>query len=187
MSRNIATEIRELRQIRTPEQQVAFLLKSLHHSLRQAVDEALRGRGIEMSFAHFATLAGLLFEPGIVGAQLAKRALVSAQTMNSILRRLEADGLIERRPHPKSRRADSWFLTDEGTQQLARARVVADSVFSRMLAALSPAEIGAFQGCLERCIAALDGPAPGLADPGGAKPRREARDPKDAARNATAR
>jgi DNA-binding MarR family transcriptional regulator len=163
MSTNTASRADELRQIRTPEQQVAFLLKSLHHSLRQAVDEALRRHGIEMSFAHFATLVGLVMEPGIAGAQLARRTLVSPQTMNAILRRLEEDGLIERRPHPESRRADSWFLTDEGLEQLARARLVADSVFARMLGALSPSEIGMLQGCLERCIAALDH-APRTAD-----------------------
>ena len=135
---------------------VGFLLKSLHHSLRQSMDEALRERGVALSFAHFATLFGLYFEPGIPGAQLARRVMVSAQTMNSILRRLEADGLIARRPHPESRRADSWSLTDAGQAELARARVIGDGVFSRMLSALAPGEIANFQGYLQRCISALE-------------------------------
>jgi DNA-binding MarR family transcriptional regulator len=139
-----------------PEHVVGFLLKSLHHTLRQAMDEALRARGLEMSFAHFATLFGLFSEPGTTGAQLARRAMVSAQTMNSILRRLETEGLIERGPHPESRRADSWSLTAEGDKQLARARVIGDTVFSRMLAALSAAEVAELQSYLRRCIAALE-------------------------------
>ena len=139
-----------------PEHVVGFLLKNLHHTLRQAMDEALRARGLEMSFAHFAALFGLFSEPGTTGAQLARRAMVSAQTMNSILRRLEAEGQIERGPHPESRRADSWSLTAEGDKQLARARVIGDTVFSRMLAALSADEVAELQSYLRRCIAALE-------------------------------
>ncbi|HEX5419224.1 MAG TPA: MarR family transcriptional regulator, partial [Gammaproteobacteria bacterium] len=69
---------------------IGFLFKSLHHSLRHAMDEALRRRGLPLSFAHFATLFGLDCEPGSTGAQLARRAMVSPQTMNPVLRRLEA-------------------------------------------------------------------------------------------------
>lgn len=139
-----------------PEHVVGFLLKSVHHSLRQSVDEALRKRGLELSFAHFVTLFGLCCEPGITGAQLARRSLVSAQTMSAILRRLERDGLVERRAHPESRRADSWWLTDEGDRQLARVRAVCDTVFSKMLSALAPQEVEELQTYLRRCIAALD-------------------------------
>jgi DNA-binding MarR family transcriptional regulator len=154
-----------------PEHVVGFLLKSLHHALRQSVDEALRERGVGLSFAHFATLFGLFLEPGIPGAQLARRALVSAQTMNSILRRLEKDGLIERRPHPESRRADSWSLTKQGSEQLARARVIGDAVFSQMLSALSAPEVAQLQGYLRRCIAALeDNTDPRLSPPEAADP-----------------
>jgi DNA-binding MarR family transcriptional regulator len=137
------------------EQVIGFLFKSLHHSLRQAVDEALRRNKLELSFAHMVTLFGLHFEPGSTGAQLARRAMVSPQTMNPVLRRLEEEGLIERRPHPDSRRADSWFLTDIGTEQFRRARGVADEVFSRMLSALDAGEIERLQDYLRRCIAAI--------------------------------
>jgi DNA-binding MarR family transcriptional regulator len=160
MPRNVKQAANDWPRSDKPEHVVGFLLKSLHHTLRQSMEEALRARGLEMSFAHFATLFGLLSEPGITGAQLARRAMVSAQTMNSILRRLETEGLIERRPHPESRRADSWSLTEEGDQQLARARVIGDTVFSRMLAALSVHEVAELQSYLRRCVAALETGAP---------------------------
>jgi DNA-binding MarR family transcriptional regulator len=136
-------------------QVIGFLFKSLHHSLRQAMDEALRRNKLELSFAHMVTLFGLHFEPGSTGAQLARRAMVSPQTMNPVLRRLEAEGFIERRPHPDSRRADSWFLTDLGTEQFRRARAVGDEVFSRMLGALDDGEIERLQDYLRRCITAI--------------------------------
>ena len=140
-----------------PAHVVGFLLKSLHHTLRQTMEEALRKRGLELSFAHFAALFTIESEPGITGAKVARRAMVSAQTMNSALRRLESDGRIERRPHPDSRRADSWTVTDEGLELLNQARSVGNTIFERMLAPLDRAETAALESSLRRCIAALEG------------------------------
>src|SRR5262252_7313631 len=139
-----------------PEHIVGFLLKSLQHTLRQSMDEAMRKKGVDLSFAHFGALFGIHCEPGITGAKLARRVMVSAQTMNSALRRLEADGRIERRPHPDTRRADSWTVTDEGRELLDQARAVGNATFERMLAPLSAAETAALESSLRRCIAALE-------------------------------
>jgi len=144
-----------------PEHIIGFLLKSLQHSLRQMMDEAMRKHGIDLSFAHFAALFGLYSEPGSNGAKLARRAFVSAQTMNAVLRRLEKDGYIERRPHPDNLRADSWFLTGEGLEQLERARNVGQRLFDRMLASFDTAEMTSFESYLKRCIAGLEEPAAG--------------------------
>lgn len=141
---------------RRPEEVVPYLLKSLHHSLRQAVDEAFRVRRIDMSFAHLATLYALQDEPAIAGAELARRSFVTAQTMNTLLRRLEQDGDIERRPNPASMRADSWFITKVGEAKLERSKVVVAAVWRRMLSALKTHEVVQLQSLLERCITGLD-------------------------------
>src|SRR5918995_6679985 len=140
-----------------PEHILGFLLKSLHHTLRQTFDETLRKQGVELSFAQFSALFNLHSDPGVTGARLARRAFVSAQTMNSALRALERDGYIERRPHPSSRRADSWSLTEAGLEELKRARQVGAAIFTRMLATFNAKEIAAFEDYLRRCISALDG------------------------------
>ena len=140
-----------------PEHILGFLLKSLHHTLRQTFDETLRKQGVELSFAQFSALFNLHSDPGVTGARLARRAFVSAQTMNSALRALEHDGYIERRPHPSSRRADSWSLTRAGLEELKRAREVGAAIFTRMLGEFNAKEIAAFEDYLRRCIAALDG------------------------------
>src|SRR5688572_20150826 len=142
-----------------PEHILGFLLKSLHHTLRQTFDETLRKQGVELSFAQFAALFNLHSDPGVTGARLARRAFVSPQTMNSALRALEQDGYIERRPHPSSRRADSWSLTEPGLAELKRARQVGKTVFDGMLADFNAKEVAAFEDYLRRCIAALDGEA----------------------------
>ncbi|MCC6203065.1 MAG: MarR family transcriptional regulator [Gammaproteobacteria bacterium] len=139
-----------------PATAIGFLLKALQHSLRQAMDEALRRQGIDLSFAHFATLFGVCCEPGINGAVLARRAMVSAQTMNAMLRRLERDGQIERRRNPDNRRADNWYITAAGNERLEQARVVGDAVFARMLSALGAEDSRRLLGYLRRCVQALE-------------------------------
>jgi len=162
MSRNLGPNATAWLDSGKPERVVGFLLKTLNHGLRQAINDALRQHRVRLSFAQLSTLFSLFFEPGLTGAQLARRGTVSAQTMNSMLRNLEAAGFIERRPHPESRRADSWFLTAEGSKQLPELRVIGDAVFARVLSALSAEEIGNLQSYLRRCIDALD--ASGNAD-----------------------
>jgi DNA-binding MarR family transcriptional regulator len=142
---------------------LGFLLKSLQHTLRQRFDEALRKQGVELSFAQFAALFNLHSDSGVTGAGLARRAMVSAQTMNSALHALEHDGYIERRPHPLSRRADSWSLTSSGIEELERARQVGSAIFAQMLGGFAPNEIAAFEDYLRRCITSLGGDAVALA------------------------
>jgi DNA-binding MarR family transcriptional regulator len=145
-----------------PKHTVGFLLRLLQHTVRQAMDDALRKQGVELSFAAVVALFGLHFEPRVTGAKLARRAFVSAQTMNSVLRHLELDGLIDRRPHPDSRRADSWSLTEAGLVELERAHGVSTSVFTKMLASFDAAEMTAFSDYLRRCIHSLGGDDFGL-------------------------
>lgn len=158
-----------------PEEAIPHLLKNLHQSLRHAVDEALRRQGIEMSFAHFVTLFTLQAEPGIAGAELARRAFVTPQTMNTILRRLEKDGDIERRPHPDNVRADSWFITKAGQARLNRAKRVGEAVWTRLLSALKDSEVTQLQSLLARCIGGLDEQTE---DPGPMKTARATAGPK---------
>lgn len=136
----------------TPEQAIPYLLKSLHHLLRGVVEERLREERIEMSVAHLAALYMLESEPGLAGAEIARRCFVTAQTMNTILRRLEADGDVARRPKPGNSRADSWTLSDAGRKRLNRAKVVGEEVWARLLSALKVGEVTQLQQLLHKCV-----------------------------------
>ena len=63
------------------------------------MDKALRE--VCMTTAQYAALSALEAAPGLSGAELARRSLVTPQTMNAILVNLEAAGLVVRRPHPE--------------------------------------------------------------------------------------
>jgi DNA-binding MarR family transcriptional regulator len=171
MSRKLQTTKRGRHAPGKPEDHVGFLLKTLHLGLRQALELELREHRIPLSFAQVGAMFSLALEPGLPGAQLARRASVSAQTMNTILRRLESNGFIARRPHPESRRADSWFLTEDGEDMLEQARTVGDAVFARVLSDFSAGEAEEFKQSLRRCIGALNLPAETAPE----RPRRKSR------------
>jgi DNA-binding MarR family transcriptional regulator len=56
-------------------------------------------------------LLPLYEENGLRMGELARRARLSKQTMTAMIRRLERDGLVERRPDPTDARASLVFLT----------------------------------------------------------------------------
>jgi DNA-binding MarR family transcriptional regulator len=140
---------------RTPEEQIGYLLKRLMHQFRHLVDERLR-RSSDVSFAHLVTLDQLQQEPGIAGAQLARRLLVTAQTMTGLLRRLEKEGSVERRPDPHNRRADRWYLMPAGLERLNAARSSGSPVMTQMLSLLSAKEVADLRNSLERCVEGLE-------------------------------
>lgn len=140
----------------SPQAAIGRLLKHMHQSVRQATDEALRRERIELTFAHFVALYNLASEPGITGAELARRAFVTAQTMNALLRRLEEEGALGRKPNPANQRADSWYLTKAGRANLRKAQVVVEKVWSQLFEALNNQEVRQLQGLLERCLAGFD-------------------------------
>jgi DNA-binding MarR family transcriptional regulator len=147
--------IREPIPVSEPGQDVGLALRQLMHTLRQNVESALRARGIDLSFVHGMVLKNLAREPGLSGAQVARRALVTAQTMNGVLRSMEAASLIVREPHPENRRQDCWFLTKNGARRMDEAHEVVDEILTRMLAPLSRTDAARLTALLRECAGAL--------------------------------
>jgi DNA-binding MarR family transcriptional regulator len=56
-------------------------------------------------------LIPLFEEDGLRMGELARRARLSKQTMTALVRRLERDGLVQRRPDPDDARASRIYLT----------------------------------------------------------------------------
>jgi MarR family transcriptional regulator, transcriptional regulator for hemolysin len=140
---------------RAPEEQIGYLLKRLMHLFRHLVDLRLR-RNSDISFAHLVTLDQIQQEPGVAGARLARRLFVTAQTMTGLLRRMESEGNIERRPDPHNRRADRWYLLPAGLERLSAARAAGGPVMTQMLSLLQPEEAAALRIYLERCVEGLE-------------------------------
>ena len=86
-------------------------------------------------------LLPLFEEDGIQLGELARRSRLSKQTMTSLVRRVERDGLIERRPDPADARATLIFLTERAREFEPVAARVLDQCDSLVRARLSPAAV----------------------------------------------
>lgn len=135
---------------------IGLLFRSINFNFRQEMDKALRKGGVGVSFGEISPMLVLMLHPGVNGAQLARRGMVSAQAMNSVLRKLVAKKYVERRPHPESLRADSWHLTEKGSALLERAKSIFEAATSRMLSGLTAQEVHDLEKHLRSCAAALE-------------------------------
>src|SRR5690242_12785422 len=89
-----------------------FLLKDVSH--RYVLRFEQRARGMSLTLPQCKALVRLEKNEGASQARLAALADVEPMTMVRILDRMEADGLLERRPDPADRRARCLYLTAKG-------------------------------------------------------------------------
>jgi DNA-binding MarR family transcriptional regulator len=151
--------IREPVPLSEPGEDIGFAIRQLMQTLRQQVDTRLRARGIDLSFVHGMVLRTIAREPGISGAQLARRITVTAQSMNGLLRSMESTGLVVREKHPENRRTDCWFLTSLGLKQLQQAGEVVDQCMARIRSSISKVDAVRLVELLHQSAAALQGGA----------------------------
>jgi DNA-binding MarR family transcriptional regulator len=136
------------------EYQVGYQLKRVQHALRLEMDEALRELGL--TTPQYAALSVLGDEPGLSGAELARRCFVTAQTMNQILTKLESAEFVERRPHPEHGRILGARLTKKGTKRVTRAHGVVEVIEERMLDGLGRKKRARLRDALQSCTEALE-------------------------------
>lgn len=117
---------------------VGYLLKRAQGALNDAMNAELDAHGVTLS--QYAVLVALDEEPGLSNADLARRAFVTPQTMNQVLRELEGRGLVVRRPHAVHGRVRQAHLTPDGERLLRACRAAGDEVERRMLAGLPAAD-----------------------------------------------
>lgn len=130
-----------------------YLLKRAQAALHAGMASALREHGATL--AQYAVLTALDEEPGLSNADLARRAFVTPQTMNQVLRELEQKGWVARHPHPGHGRILQADLTRAGHAALRACHRAAGAVEEQMLAGISPGHRQQFAATLRACIEAL--------------------------------
>ncbi|KFN43823.1 MarR family winged helix-turn-helix transcriptional regulator [Arenimonas oryziterrae] len=126
-------------------------LKQLDHLCRIVMSSRLRADGIEISYPAAAALCFLEETPGLSGAQLARWAMVTPQTMNQILTGLERDGLLVREADPDHGRILRAFLTARGLAENRRCETVAEQLVEDMQNGMSRADRSEFLRLIHRC------------------------------------
>jgi DNA-binding MarR family transcriptional regulator len=91
---------------------ILWLLKQAFYFSLTSVNEAVSSHGV--STAQIGVLRQLTNEPGLSGAELARRLLISPQGVQLALTALERRGLVERKQDPQHGRILQAYLTGEG-------------------------------------------------------------------------
>jgi len=103
---------------------ILWVLKQAFYFSLTTVNEAVGEHGV--STAQIGVLRQLSNEPGLSGAELARRLLISPQGVQLALTALEKRGFLERKQDPQHGRILQAFLTDRGRQ--VAAAVVQDAI-----------------------------------------------------------
>ena len=131
-------------------------LLSLFELLRKlALDQhPLQDSGVTMP--QLALLDRVAASPGCGIQEVASGLGLTAPTVSVSVRRLEAAGLLERRPDPQDGRAIQLFLTAQGQALHERAHAFRRAKMQRLLAGLTTAESATLLALLEKAINAAE-------------------------------
>ncbi|MGI5219108.1 MarR family winged helix-turn-helix transcriptional regulator [Nocardia sp. CA-290969] len=134
---------------------VTYLVKRLESAVRRDLDDGLRNHGL--TTPQYAALSILGVHPGMSSAQLARRAFVTAQSMQVMVAGFVRSGYVERRPQPDNQRILCNYLTDAGRDALRKCEQAADTVEKKMLDGLDTAAVADLREALGRCVHNLAG------------------------------
>jgi MarR family transcriptional regulator for hemolysin len=117
---------------------LGFILHDVARLLRKRFEQ--RARGLGLTRAQWQVLAHLAQNEGIHQGGLADILEVEPITLGRILDKLEASGLVERRPHPTDRRIWLLHLRPAAHPVLATMREIGDATRGEALDGVSEAE-----------------------------------------------
>jgi DNA-binding MarR family transcriptional regulator len=115
-----------------------WLLKRVFHQGHRTVSEAVRPYGVTPT--EMGALNRLVDEPGLSGAELARRMLVTPQAAQLSLTALEKRGLVERTPDAKHGRIVRTHLTEEGRRVWEVCKAISLDAEDEFLAVLDAQE-----------------------------------------------
>ena len=144
---------------------VLWALRRAELAARTLKNQQLRPLG--MATAHYSLLMLIRTDPGLMGAELARRLDVTPQAVASLVARLESKGQLERKPHPRHRHVQELHLTDAGREALRSADQMVAQIEERVVRHLGPDGATTLIASLERVIEAVrdTGDEPGPATP----------------------
>jgi DNA-binding MarR family transcriptional regulator len=142
--KNTSAEVPALHGVRPPppgsgkrgeDGHIAYLLRQAQAATRLTLERALADLGVTQP--QFAVLTMLNAYPGLSGADVARVALLTPQTVGVIIGNLERDGAIQKTPHPVHGRVLQWTLTRRGVGLLDQCRRRVTAVEQRLVTGLS--------------------------------------------------
>jgi DNA-binding MarR family transcriptional regulator len=137
------------------EPRLSYLFGRLDRVLRRRLSAAVEPHGLTLPA--YTALSVLRTHDGLSNAQLARRSLVTPQSMSEALALLVDRGYVRRRADPDHGRVIRTELTRAGLRALERCDREVDEVEREMLAGLDADEVAVLRAALLRCDDALGG------------------------------
>ena len=125
--------------------------------LNQGITREMRAllREWDLSVQEYTSLSVLELRPGLSNAQLARRTLVTPQSMLEILAKLESRGLVHREAGPKHGRMIRNELSKSGRRVLEIAALEVNQLQDRIFAGLSEAQRKSVTAALSTAMSGL--------------------------------
>jgi DNA-binding MarR family transcriptional regulator len=121
---------------------------------------------IGLTTASFGVLNVLGARNGAIQQEIGSLMGIDPSTMVALIDDLEGAGLVERRPHPKDRRARAVALTPKGRRRLKRGRELAAQVEDEVLGGLGADERSELLRLLRRALESAPPQPPWRAEEG---------------------
>jgi DNA-binding MarR family transcriptional regulator len=135
------------------EPRFSYLVGRLDRALRRRLEEAVRPHGLTVR--QYTTLTVLRARSGLSNAQLARRSLMTPQSMNEVLTALATLGFVRREPDETHGRVIRTALTTAGADALAACDRAVDRLENEMLADLTAQDRERLLDGLKSCVRAL--------------------------------
>jgi DNA-binding MarR family transcriptional regulator len=137
---------------------LGYLLAKGSQRWNELLQEGFAREGFpEVRPSYGSVLLPLFEEDGLRMGEIARRTRLSKQTMTTMVRLAERDGLVERRPDPADRRATTVHLTARAKQFQPAAERVLGELERLVIAELGERRLAALSRSLAE-LAELDGP-----------------------------
>ena len=136
------------------EPRISYSVGRLDRALRRRLADAVKPAGLTLPA--YTALSVLRAQDGLSNAQLARRSLVTPQSMSEVLTLLVDRGYVRRRAEPGHGRVIRNELTRAGSRALDRCDRAVDDVEQEMLSDLSADEVAGLRDVLSRCGRALE-------------------------------
>ena len=139
----------------TPAKSLAIVMHDVSRLLRRRVDKAAQTLGL--TSAQWRVLAFVSRCEGSNQASMADHMDMEPITLSRHLDRMQAAGMIERRPDPNDRRAHRLFLTETGRTLMDGFRAATSDVMDDFVEGISEEELAMTIDVLARMRANLTG------------------------------
>jgi DNA-binding MarR family transcriptional regulator len=120
------------------EEMSGYLIKRAQAAIHVCLEEIVSAHGL--AIPQYVVMSLLAETPGLANADLARRAFVTPQSMNEVLKHLESAGLVERRQNPANARILNAYLTRTGTRKRSAVSCQVQELEARLLSGLTSDE-----------------------------------------------